>query len=66
MFTLRELQKMPTISQGHSEDLKYETGSTRVWLSRCGVEDGMPVDNMVTIEKLVGGRWSIVDTYEAE
>ena len=41
--------ELPTLFQGHSEDLKIETENYRVWLSR--------VDNTVSIEELVNGRW---------
>lgn len=37
-----------------------------VWLSRCTVADGEPYNNKVTVEKLIGGRWEIADTYKAE
>lgn len=65
-YTLRELQAMKTISQGHTDDLKVKTEDTKVWLSRMTVEDGMPHDNMVTVEKLIDGRWETVEEYPAE
>ena len=64
-YTLRELQGMKTITQGHTDDLKLKTGNTKVWLSRMTVEDGMPYDNMVTVEKLINGRWETVEEYPA-
>ncbi len=64
-YTLRELQAMETISQGHTDDLKVKTGDTKVWLSRMTVEDGMPYDNMVTVEKLINGRWEVIEEYPA-
>jgi hypothetical protein len=65
-YTLAELEALPTISQGHTDDLKVEaydidkktkeiTTGTRIWLSRMTKEDGMPYDNQVTVEKLKGG-----------
>jgi hypothetical protein len=64
-YTLRELRAMETISQGHTDDLKIKTEDTKVWLSRMTVEDGMPYNNMVTVEKLIDGRWVTVKEYPA-
>jgi len=65
-YTLRELQAMETISQGHTDDLKIKTEDTKVWLSRMTIEDGMPYNNMVTVEKLTNdGRWVTVEEYPA-
>lgn len=55
IYTLAELEALPTLSQGHTDDLKIETENTRVWLSRMTVEDGEPYNNKVTVEKLKGG-----------
>ena len=63
IWTAEELEEMPTISCGQADNLKIETEDMRVWLSRCGVEDGMPYDNMVTIERLREGRWVTVHEY---
>lgn len=77
-YTLAELSALPTLSQGHTDDLKIETKGVRVWLSRMTVEDGMPYDNQVTVEKLycaaassrkpstTGTRWVTAEEYEAE
>lgn len=67
-FTLNELEALPTLSQGHTDNLKYEDldVGVRVWLSRCGVEDGEPYPNKVTVERLVDGRWEAVEQYEAK
>lgn len=65
MYTLKELKKLPTLSIGQAEDLKIERGNTRVWLSRCKVEDGEPYNNRVTVEQSNGGRWVTVKEYEA-
>lgn len=63
-FRVDELEKLPTISRGQAADLKIATEGTRVWLSRCTVEDGEPYNNKVTIEKLYNGKWTVVDEYE--
>lgn len=63
MYTLAELEAMPTVCVGQADDLKVETEDTRVWLSCCGIEDGEPFDNKVTIEELVNGQWVEVEHY---
>jgi hypothetical protein len=64
-YTLRELQAMETISQGHTDDLKIKSEDIKVWLSRMTIEDGMAANNMVTVEKLIDGRWETVEEYPA-
>jgi hypothetical protein len=63
-YTLKQLEAMPTIEQGHTDDLKIRTfgdghahkkPSTKVWLSRLTVEDGQPYNNQVTIEHYLPG-----------
>jgi hypothetical protein len=58
-----ELEAMPTISQGHTGNLKFDNGRVRIWLERVGVDDGMPYDNGVIIEHLRNGRWVTVEEY---
>jgi len=67
-YTLAELEAMPTISQGHMEDLKIEVENIKVWLSRMTVEDGMPYNNQVTVENYdtINGRWETVAEYQAK
>jgi hypothetical protein len=65
-YTLEQLNALPTLHSGHFDNLKIETDARRVWLSRCGVDDGLPYDNGVTVEHLRGGRWTIVQEYEAK
>jgi len=62
-FTARELRSFPTISSSQADDLKVDTGTERVWLSRMTVEDGAPYNNQVTVEKLRAGRWVMVRQY---
>ena len=64
-YTLKQLEELKTISQGQADDLKIEDGNTRVWLSRMTIEDGMPYNNMISIEKLQNGCWSTIEEYEA-
>ena len=65
-YTLAELENLPTLTVGQADDLKIDDGSTRVWLCRCGIEDGMPYDNQVTVQKLADGRWETVEEYGAQ
>ena len=53
-----------TLESGHTDNLKYDDGRVRVWVSRMGLEDyGSRADwlaDRLTIEKLVKGRWEKV------
>jgi hypothetical protein len=62
---------VPTISEGHTSDLKWDTGRTRVWLSRMTKEDGMPYDNQVIVETRQhaaskGPLWKTTLKYQAK
>lgn len=70
MFTTGEIENLPTISSSQFEDLKIECVESfrkngveydglRVWLSRMRVEDGEPFNEMITIEYLKDGHWTI-------
>jgi len=63
-FTLPQLRRMRTLHVGQYDDLKYDNGSYRVWLSRARVEDGAPYNDQVTVERLVKGRWTTLDKYD--
>jgi len=62
-YTKEELKAMPTIHSGQYDNLKIDTGTTRVWLSRMTIADGMSYNNQVTVEKLVNGCWVTVEEY---
>ena len=65
-YTLSELEALPTIEQGHMDDLKIKTKYIKVWLSRMTKEDGMPYDNQVTIERLTSSyTWETVYQFQA-
>ena len=64
-YRLEDLEAMPTLCVGQADDLKIDTGTRRVWLSRMTIEDGMPYDNQVSVEKLIDGRWVEVETRPA-
>lgn len=59
-----DLIDRPTLSQGQVDDLKIDTGQTRYWVSRCGIEDGEPFEKTVHVERLIDGRWETVLTYD--
>jgi hypothetical protein len=48
-----------------ADNLKIESDSERVWLSRCTVEDGEPFDGHVTVERLIAGSWIMVEHWQA-
>ena len=66
MLHVDRLKRRKTLSQGQCDNLKYENGPWRVWLSRmqpgdwtmggAEVPDGYPI----TVEKLVDGCWNAV------
>lgn len=63
-YTASELRDLPTLSVSRADNLKIDTGTIRVWLCRCGVEDGMPYNDAITVERLVNGRWVTIAQYE--
>lgn len=63
MYTAKELKAMPTLARSQADDLKIDTGLMRIWLSRCGLEDGEPYKNKITEEKLINGSWIITNEY---
>lgn len=65
-YTLSELEAMPTIMQGHFDNLKVEGEGVRVWLSRMTEADGMEYNNQVSVEVYIKNTWETVDEYEAE
>lgn len=63
-YTAEELEQMPTLFSGFTDDLKVETDTTRVWLSRTTVEDGEPYNNQITVEELRDGNWVTIEEYQ--
>lgn len=64
-YSVTELEAMPTLTRSLADDLKVDTGTVRVWLSRLTREDGMPYDNQVTVETYDKGMWSVARVYRA-
>lgn len=62
-YTLAELRARRTLATGQDADLKVETKTTRVWLSRMTREDGAECDYPVTVERKVKGRWELASRY---
>jgi hypothetical protein len=56
-MTKEQLMALPTISQGHTDNLKFDDGKHRVWVSRMTREDGAKEDNEIIFEVLRGGNW---------
>lgn len=67
-FSLQELEAMPTLCVGQADNLRVDHGAIRIWLSRCGVADGEPYENKVTVEMYSTrrGAWFTSLTYQAQ
>ena len=57
-----KLEHLPTLEQGHTDNLKFDDGKRRVWLSRMTAEDygddERAFENeLVTVEQNKGGAW---------
>jgi hypothetical protein len=58
-YSKAALAKLPTLRVGHTDDLKLESETERVWLSRMTKADGAGQDHQVTISrKREDGTWS--------
>lgn len=72
-YRLDELQAMPTLTVASADDLKYDDGTTRLWLSRVGAADDAPMADVpfgtatVTVERLdrKTGKWVMRYLYDA-
>lgn len=64
-YTADEIRDLPTLCVGQCCNLKVDTGAVRVWLCRCGVDDGMPYDDQITVEVLNPKNfcWEEVEVY---
>lgn len=70
-YTLGDaLEGCPTIAVGHADDLKVQTHSIRVWLSRMGPEDGLDPADAVSIEahcvSYCGNDWADLASLPAD
>jgi hypothetical protein len=57
-YTYAQLSQMPTLAVGQADDLKVDTGTVRVWISRVGKADGAASDHEISVEVLKDGRWT--------
>ena len=58
-YSKAALDKLPTLAVGQVDDLKIETDTERVWLSRLTKADGVGQDHQITVEHLhADGTWS--------
>lgn len=64
--SLEELEAMPSLAIGQADSLKIDNGGRRVWLSRCGAEDGEPFAGKVTEELCFDGCWRTVAIWRAK
>ena len=65
-YTTEQLEELPTLCEGQADDLKVDDGDVRYWLSRCGLVDGEPWQNTVTIEARSNGCWSDAVRYDGD
>jgi hypothetical protein len=61
-----ELEQLPTLDQCQDADLKVDDGHVRVWLARCGLEDGEPFARTVSVEELKPEGWWLVGYYDGD
>jgi hypothetical protein len=58
--------QFPVRAVGQADDLRFDNGRTRIWLSRCDENDGEEYKYKVTVESLrTGGVWQVYTTYQA-
>ena len=67
-LSLSDLYMLPTLHQGQYDNLKFESSLFRVWYSRMRLEDyngdhEAYNKNRIVIEKLINGRWTVLDKY---
>lgn len=69
-WNYERLSALPTLAVGQIDDLKYEgthnSTDYRVWLSRCGIEDGETWEHTGSLEILNDGKWTIAMTWNAD
>ena len=67
LYTFDELEELPTLSEGYVDNMKIDEGDVRWWLSRCGIFDGEPYENTVTVEALTAdGQWRDAFRYDGD
>ena len=67
LYSLATLQALPTLAVAQFDDLKEDTGTERVWLSRMTPADGARASHIVTVEHLDdSGRWTTKSQFPAK
>ena len=62
-----EIEDLPTLCQGQSDDLKIDTGDARLWQARTSIEDGEPYRNTIHIElRDERGCWIDAGCYDGD
>lgn len=66
-YSLKQLEDMPTLLESQADDLKFDEGGVRVWLSRMDESDGAPYHSEVTVEVMDPdtSKWEVVRQYQA-
>ena len=59
-WSITHLEDMPTLAVGPDADLKYDDGSTRVWLRRSPSADRPPSSDVVVEKVQADGTWQAV------
>ena len=59
-ITNSSAQSMPVLRLGHTANLVYDDGRTRVWSERGTTEDGWEIDYPLSVEQFRDGRWETV------
>ncbi len=67
-ITFAEWRAMPTLHQGHTDNLKYESPRYRVWVSRMTLADyngdrDAYMRDRFTIEEYESRQWFTLDRY---
>ena len=63
MFTIEELEALPTLAVGQADDLKHDSGVVRVWVERN--PDGPDTEVTVEVLDAEAGRWEVYAEYSA-
>lgn len=66
LYTTAELEAMPVLSQGWTDNLHVHTHKVKYWLARGDRTSGHPYDNTVTIERMENGCWITVCEYDGD
>lgn len=62
------LTAIPTVTQGHTSDLRIEVSGHRLWTSRMTPDDGAPYAHTVEVEvyQPIDGRWTQLGEFDGD